>query len=216
MGTAIADGSARLVRWSGLAVIALHLAYAAATIAGFLSLGAADEPIADPWFAMMEWLIILIGPPVLVFLTGLGSLGVEGRVWSLVAVALAAMTFALSAGLHAVLLVIGRDHALVAVGGLLSFTWPSAAYAIDILAWDGFFALALLSSAIALRTVAGMAPARVIFLLAGICALAGLAGPISGIMQLRLVGVLGYAVLFPVASGLVLRALPGSRIAQKS
>lgn len=211
MGTAIAGGGPRLVWWSGLAVIVLHLAYAAATFAGFLSLGAADEPIADPWFAMMEWLIILIGPPVLVFLAGLGCLSVEGRAWSLVAVALAAMTFALSAGLHAVLLVIGRDHPLAAVGGLLSFTWPSAAYAIDILAWDGFFAMALLSSAMVLRTVAGMARARVMFLLAGTCALAGLAGPISGIMPLRLVGVLGYAVLFPLASGLVLRALPGSR-----
>lgn len=213
MGDAIADGSARIVRWSGLAVIVLHIAYGAATIAGFLSLESAEEPMADPWFAMMEWLIILIGPPVLVLLAGLGCLGAGGRTWSLVAVAFAAITFALSAALHAVLLVIGRDHPLVADRGLLSFTWPSAAYAIDILAWDGFFALALLSSAMALRTVAGMASARKMFLLAGICALAGLAGPVSGIMSLRLVGIFGYAVLFPVASGLVLRALSGSRIA---
>lgn len=200
----------RLIRWSGLAVIALHLAYGVATIAGFVSLAAADDPISDPWFAAMEWLIILLGPAVIVFLVSLGRMEADGSEWSLVAVVLAAITFALSAALHAVLLAIGRDHALVAAGGLLSFTWPSAAYAIDILAWDGFFALALLSCAMMLRAVPGMARARAVFAAAGLVALAGLAGPVSGQMALRNIGILGYAVLFPLAVGLVLRALPRS------
>jgi len=199
-----------LIKWSGLAVIALHLAYGVATIAGFLSLAAADDPISDPWFAAMEWLIILLGPPVIVFLASLGRLEADGREWSLVAVMLATITFALSAALHATLLAIGRDHALVASGGLLSFTWPSVAYAIDILAWDGFFALSLLSCAMMLRAVPGMATARTVFVIAGLVSLAGLVGLVAGNMALRNIGIFGYAVLFPVAVGLVLRALSRS------
>lgn len=200
-----------LVRQSARAVIALHLAYAAATIAGFVTLANADDPMSDPWFAAMEWLIILLGPSVLVFLSALGRTeGVE-RAWSLAALAMAGAAFALSAALHAVLLTIGRDHALVATGGLLSFRWPSAAYAIDILAWDGFFAGALLCCAMALRTTPGMGKAHRAFALAGGVALAGLAGPISGAMVLRNIGIAGYAVIFPVAVWLVLRANPRVR-----
>ncbi len=211
MGGANLGTDMDLVRQSGRAVIALHLAYGAATFAGFVTLANAHEPMSDPWFAVMEWLIILLGPPVLVFLSALGRAeGVE-RVWSLAALVMAGTAFALSAALHAVLLTIGRDHALVAAGGLLSFRWPSAAYAIDILAWDGFFAGALLCCAMALRTTPGMGRAHLAFALAGLVALAGLAGPITGEMMLRNIGIAGYAVIFPVAVWLVLRADPRVR-----
>lgn len=208
MSTANADGDADLVRHSGHTVIALYIAYGAATIAGFSSLANADEPMSDPWFAIMEWLIIVLGPVVLVFLSALGRIGGVGQPWSTAALVLAGITFALSAALHAVLLAIGRDHALVAAGGLLSFTWPSAAYAIDILAWDGFFAVALLCCAMALRHAPGMQHAFRAFALAGLVAVVGLAGPISGSMALRNIGIIGYAVIFPLAVWLVLRALP--------
>ncbi|MEE4318038.1 MAG: hypothetical protein V2I74_13750 [Erythrobacter sp.] len=195
---------ARLVRRAGIAVIALHLAYAAVTIAGFLALPQRDAPIADPWFAAMEWLIILIGPCVLLFFAAFARVA-AGRTWSLCALVLAAVTFALSAALHAVILAVGRDDALVAAVGALSFVWPSAAYAIDILAWDWFFGLALLCAGMALPASPRTLSARRVFLLAGALALAGLAGPATGAMELRNVGILGYAVLFPVAVALVLR-----------
>ena len=134
MSGPMAAGEIDLVWHSGLAVIALHLAYSAATIAGFSNLANADEPMSDRWFAAMEWLIILLGPPVLVFLSALRHIGGARQRWSYAALVQARIAFALSAGLHALLLAIERDHALVAAGCLLSFTWSSAAYAIDILA----------------------------------------------------------------------------------
>jgi hypothetical protein len=202
-----------LVRQSGLVVVALHLAYAAVTLAGFLSLPRADVAIGDPWFAAMEWLIILIGPPVLVFLCALGGIEGAGKAWSLAAVVLAALTFALSASLHAVLLALGREDVLVAEGGALAFTWPSAAYAIDILAWDWFFALALLCCARSLRHAQGMTVSSRAFLVAGLLSLAGLAGPTTGIIMARNIGIIGYAVCFPIAVVLVLRALERGRAA---
>jgi hypothetical protein len=207
MNAAQRDGERRLVWHAGRVVLALNLAYAAVTLGGFLSLPHAEAPIADPWFAAMEWLIILLTAPVLVFLWALGRVAGVGRGWSIAAVVLAGMTFALSVALHLALLAISRDDPRVAAGGPLSFVWPSAAYAIDILAWDGFFGAALLCCAMALRALPGMKSARLTFLAAGLLALAGMAGPALDAMSLRNIGVVGYAVLFPVAVWLVLRAL---------
>ncbi|WP_143738180.1 hypothetical protein [Erythrobacter donghaensis] len=208
-----ADGDRRLIRLSGLAVIGLHFAYAAVTACGFVALELHDAPIADPWFAAMEWLIILIGPAVLLFLAALGRIEGARQVWIHVALALAVVTFALSASLHTMILALGRESPLVAPAGPLGFTWPSVAYAIDILAWDWFFALGLLCCAMALREVPHMLAARRTFLAAGLLALTGLAGPLTGAMMLRNLGIIGYAVVFPLAVVLVLRTPAGGRSA---
>jgi hypothetical protein len=199
--------AARLAHYSGLGVIGLHLAYAAATIGGFLTLESPRHPIADPWFAMMEVLIIALGPPVLVFLVALSEVEAARRSWILAAAILTGIAFALSASLHAVLLGIGRSHTLVAKEGMLAFTWPSVAYAVDILAWDWFFACALLCAGMGLKDAPAMRYASQTFLLAGLIALAGLLGPALSSMAVRNLGIVGYAGLFPVAVGLVLRAL---------
>lgn len=193
--------------FSGLVVIALHLAYAAVTIGGFLALEHPDTPISDPWFAMMEVLIIGLGPPVLVFLAALGHVETARRPWFLAAAIMAGIAFSLSASLHIVLLVIGRGHPMAVEGALLAFTWPSVAYAIDILAWDWFFACAMLCCAMGLRDTPAMKWASRAFALSGLFAFAGLAGPLSASMTLRNIGIIGYAVLFPLAVCLALRAL---------
>lgn len=195
----------------------LHVIYAVLLIAGLATLQSAADPIADPWFAAMEVLIVLLAAPAILFTCALGPIaGQKGRVWIAAAVAFMTMTFALSASLHAILLTIGRDHPLVGKDGLLAFTWPSAAYAVDILAWDAFFAMGLICCAVALHGVARMAWASRAFLLAGAIALVGLVGPVSDSMALRNVGIFGYAVIFPVAVGAVLRALHRKNPAQKS
>lgn len=208
MGWAEQRDSTVRVRLAGIAVIALHCAYAAATLAGFMTLARPDAPISDPWFAIMEVLIILIAVPVIIYLRALGGVVERAQArWMRASVALAALTFALSVTLHAVILAIGRDHPLAGVGGPLAFTWPSVAYGVDILAWDGFFALALVCCAIALKGAPGMTFAARIFMLAGLVALFGWAGPVTGDMALRNVGIIGYAVIFPVAVFAVIRAL---------
>ncbi len=207
MQNAATDKAADAAYLSGLVVIALHLAYAIATVGGFLSLEGSEKPISDPWFAVMEVLIIALAPPVLIFFAALAHLEQVHRLWMVAAGILAAIALTPSAVLHAVLIVIGRGHPLAADGALLAFTWPSAAYAVDILAWDWFFACSLLCCAMGLRASPALIWARRTFLLAGLLALAGLAGPLTGSMALRNIGILGYAVLFPLAVCQVLLAL---------
>ena len=88
---------------------------------------------------------------------------------------------------------------------VFGFRWPSVAYALDILAWDIFFPLAV---GLAAQAIAGAGLAALVRrLLRASAALAfiGLAGvPLSN-MQVRNIGIIGYAALFPVASALLAR-----------
>ena len=75
---------------------------------------------------------------------------------------------------------------------LLSFRWPSVSYALDILAWDVFFALSVLFAAPAFSGDRLTVAIRVVLLIArGVLALGGLSGVIVGDMRLRNIGVLG-------------------------
>jgi hypothetical protein len=78
-------------------------------------------------------------------------------------------------------------------------------YAAELLAWDVFLGLALVSAS---RAFDGDGPERAIrraLLTGGILCLAGTVGPAVGNMRLQLVGVVGYAAVLPVVSFLLMR-----------
>jgi hypothetical protein len=97
----------------------------------------------------------------------------------------------------------------------LSFKWPSVSYALDILAWDGFFALSVLCAAPVFNGNRLAALIRVLLGASGVLALAGLSGVIVGNMQLRYVGIIGYVGVFPAVALLLAiffyRAAPDGR-----
>jgi hypothetical protein len=139
----------------------------------------------------------------------------QHRVLSLLAVVFVSLLAVVTCGLHFVILTVGRHAAASGVPGmplLLSFTWPSVAYALDILAWDVFFALAALCAAPVFGGSRLAASVRVLLLTSGVLALAGLSGVVVGDMRLRMIGVVGYVGVFPVAAGLMAvlfhRAIP--------
>ena len=82
---------------------------------------------------------------------------------------------------------------------LLSFKWPSVAYTLDILAWDVFFALSMLFAAPVFKGGRLEATVRFLKLVSGVLSLAGLIGVPLANMQVRNIGILGYAVVAPVA-----------------
>ena len=97
-------------------------------------------------------------------------------------------------------------RAQTAVAGLawaplfLSFHWPSVVYALDILAWDVFFPLAVLFAAPVFGGSRLATSIRVLLLASGALALGGLSGVILGDMRLRNIGVVGYCGVFPAAA----------------
>jgi hypothetical protein len=195
-------------RWLGMASAAgttlLTGAYTLTLAAGLRSLASPLQPIGDPYFAALEILILLLVPCIVVLLVAVHAWApAPAKVLTLTALVFACLLAGVTCSLHFVILTVGRHPALADAPGLswlLSFTWPSVAYALDILAWDVFFALAVLFAAPAFGG-SGLAKAvRVLLVASGALALAGLSGVAAGDMGLRNIGILGYAVVFPVAT----------------
>jgi hypothetical protein len=79
---------------------------------------------------------------------------------------------------------------------IFSFTWPSVVYALDILAWDVFFALSIISASLVFRGKGLAVWVRILMIISGVLSLAGLSGVAAGNMQLRNIGIVGYVGVF--------------------
>lgn len=191
---------------AAITVVGLGLAYAGILVAGLASLDTPSVPIEDPWFTILEILILAIMPAMVMLMAAICASAPErmkprGR-WALYFMIMTAVT---TMALHASLLILRRTSLIGEPqrARLLSFEWPSLPYALDILAWDIFFALAVLIVA-PFFTGSRLGNAiRIALILSGLMALAGLAGPVLGDMRLRNIGVVGYAGVFPVAAALM-------------
>jgi hypothetical protein len=103
------------------------------------------------------------------------------------------------------------DPQLPGFDRLFSFNWPSVAYALDILAWDYCFGLALLLAAPVFTGGPAESAVRTGMMLAGILCLAGLLGVLTANMQISNVGIAGYGVAFPVVTLLMARVFTRER-----
>jgi hypothetical protein len=70
-------------------------------------------------------------------------------------------------------------------------------YGVDIVAWDIFFALALLFAAPVFHA-AGHVAVRNGLLIAGVMCLVGIIGPAVNHIALRQIGIIGYAIVWPI------------------
>jgi hypothetical protein len=182
---------------AGVAVTSVGMAYVVVLAAGMRRHGF-SEPIADPILAVMEVLTIVSALPVLALFVALHASSEPGRrLWAMLAVCCAAMFALATMGVHVVELTAGRA---TASRGLV---WPSATYAVELLAWDFLLGLALLFACGALPAHHGAWRLRPWMSATGVLCLAGLIGPLVGDMRLQLIGVAGYAVLLPIVAWLL-------------
>lgn len=187
----------------GLAL--LLIAYAIVLLLGFLSLESPDEPIPDPFFTTLEILILLISVPMIALAVSIHAWAPDERkIFSFVSAMFTVLLAGTTVIVHFLVLTLSRDPSLIGIGeSILAFRWPSFAYALDILAWDVFFALAMLFAAPAFEGSRLAAAARVTMIASGILALAGLSGVVTGDMQLRNIGIAGYVGGYLVVAVLV-------------
>jgi hypothetical protein len=112
----------------------------------------------------------------------------------------------LTSSLHFVILTVSREPEFARQSWLplvLGFTWPSIAYALDILGWDVFFALSMLFAAPVFQGSRLAGWIRWLMLAAGILALAGLSGVAFGDTRMRNIGIVGYVPVFLVVAALL-------------
>lgn len=194
----------RLGMVSAVGTVLLTVVYAATLVAGLLSLQSPQQPIGDPSFAFLEILIILMMPVMVALMAAVHAwASPETKVFSLMALVFMGLLAGLTCSLHFVILTVSRQAAFAGLSWLplfLSFEWPSVAYALDILAWDVFFAMSVLFAAPVFSGNRLATSIRVLLVASGALALAGLSGVIVGDMQLRSIGIVGYAGVFPVVA----------------
>lgn len=197
----------RLGLVSAFGAAGLEALYVACLAVGLATLPSPDVPIQDPWFTLMELLIVAMMPSMVTLMVALHAWAPPARrAFALAAALFMAAAALLTTALHMAVLLLARRPPYDEMAWLFAFTWPSVVYVLDIVAWDVFFALAALCAApVFFAGPSGSAPERRIgwlFAVSGGLALAGLAGVVVGDMQVRNIGIVGYAVVFPVAAGL--------------
>jgi len=194
---------------SSIATAALICAYAGTLAIGLSSLQSADDPIGDPMFTILEALILVLVPALVAQMVALHLWAApQSRAFTLVAVIFMSLLGVVTSSVHFLVLTLSRTAAFADQPWaplFLSFTWPSVAYGLDILAWDVFFPLAMFFAAPAV--VGGRLAdwIRRAMYASGMLALAGLSGVIAGDMQLRNIGILGYVGVFLIVAMMLAR-----------
>jgi GNAT superfamily N-acetyltransferase len=197
----------RLGLISGASVAALCLAYLVVLVIGLATLPSPDHPVQQPWFALLELLILFIAPAMVALAVAICCSAAPGRLpLALVGLVFFGLCALTTSAVHFCILVLGGHDAFAGEPWstlVFSFRWPSVAYALDILAWDVFFPLGALFLAPAVQGAGLASRVRALLVISAVLALAGLAGVVLGDMQVRAIGVVGYAMCFPVAAAML-------------
>jgi hypothetical protein len=208
--------SPRLAVVGGFAAAGLTAAYTLVLAVGLLTLPSPGHPIQDPWFTLMELLILGIGPAIVAFCIGLHAwVPASNRAAAAGAIVFMCMCATVTACVHFSILTLARQPSFQSpdwASAVFAFQWPSVVYALDILAWDLFFPIGAACTGLALRGLPGLRAERRLFHASAALALMGLAGVPLADMSVRNVGIVGYALVFPAAVALLARKL--NRIAQ--
>lgn len=202
----------RLGAASAMLIVVLAVLYLPTLGLGFVAVGGTDRPLADPFLAVAEVLILLMGVPLIVLFAAVTVLAPPARrIWGVASLGFVLLTVGATTCVHVVELTVARSTRQAPWTELLfGWRWPGVLYGIDVAAWDVFFGVGTLCAAAALSG-RGTAAVRVLLVASGSLDLIGLIGPTTGEIGLRAIGIAGYAVVFPVASALLARALAAHR-----
>jgi hypothetical protein len=196
------DTERRIGMWSARVLLGIGVAYAVTMVTGFSSMGSLGKPLPDPYLAVAEALILVMAP-VLVLLAAVvhACAPQRVRIFSVNAVGWMTAAAGFTMTVHVVELTVVRrikSDALPGYQYLFGFRWPSLLYGIDVVAWDVFFALALLFMVPVFRACGNRALGNWL-LSSGALSLIGIIGPAFNHIGLREIGIFGYAVIFPAA-----------------
>jgi hypothetical protein len=206
------DALPRAVRqlgfWSALSTFFIFVLYIPVLVVGFAAAGNMEDPLTDPYLAILEVLIVLIAPLMVLMMAAVhASASEQAKVFSLAALIHMVLVAGTTTGVHFVLLTVDRQLEPGDIAGrtfLFSWEWPSVAFALDILAWDWFLGLALLFAVPVFRGQGRLlATLRGALIVGGVLSIAGVVGPAVGDIRLRWIGQVGYEAVFPVVCLLI-------------
>ena len=184
-------------------VFVLGIFYAIITVIGLLSLASPQDTIGNPYFTIMEILSILISILMAISLVAVHYFApAADKYFSLTALIFMFIATGITSCVHFLILSIGHTPEAQQLPGstfFFSFRWPSVVYALDILAWDLFFALSMLFAAPVFKKDPFERKIQSLLVICGILSLGGLIGVPLQNMQIRNIGIIGYAIAGPIA-----------------
>lgn len=200
--------TARLLGIVSAAIVAvLLLVYAVVLITGLRRTQSRDQPIAGRLFRTLEVLILAMAPALVALMAAVHAWAARGdKVLGLIALLFIGLVAAVTCIVHFSILTLSNREAFVKKSWapiVFSFRWPSVAYALDILAWDVFFALAMFFAAPVFGGTGLANTVRVLMIVSGVLALAGVLGVITSDMRYRNIGIIGYVGVFWIVSVLL-------------
>jgi hypothetical protein len=205
------QASRQIGRATALALFFFGVAYAVITTVGLVSLKSPQEPIQDPFFFLMEALIVVTAPLYVAVMVAVHAYAARDvKAYSLTALGFMIVCAGITSSVHFVVLTVGRQVEFTSFSWLplfLSFKWPSVVYALDILAWDWFYGLSMLFAAPVFKGGRLETAVRIAMVVSGVLSIAGLIFLPFGDIQLRMIGILGYAGLGPVVFLLLAKVL---------
>jgi len=185
----------RIVSWTVSSIITIYLV---TLILGFISLKSPDEPIGNPYFYILEILIIMLAPMMVFSLVIVHKSTPEKlKIYSLTALIFISIMACITCCLHFIVLTLSQKEAFLSHDWsslVFSFSWPSLAYVIDILAWDFFFALSMLFLSATFRKNGLEKVIRILLIMSGFLSFIGLLGVPMNNMQVRNIGIVGYTL----------------------
>ena len=193
--------------FSGAVTVILLVAYTVTLTVGLASLNSPDQPIGDPMFTILEVLIILMMPAMVALMVAVHAWApTRVKTLTLTAVVFMGLLASVTCVVHFCVLTLSRQPEFAGQQWLplvLSFKWPSVVYALDILAWDVFFPLSMLFAAPVFGGGRLAARIRALMIASGVLSLAGLSGVVTGNMQWRNIGIVGYVGVFLFVAALL-------------
>ena len=191
------------------------------TIIGLAELPSKDDPIEDPYFSIMELLIIFMMLPMILAFAAYYYCDYDEEeqtqtstslLYSSVAMAMLLMATTITSSVHAVVLMANR--AIKDDGDwnwkdeedkydkIFSFKWPSVVYALDFLAWDWFFGWSMVFAGLAIHSKSTTNASRrencrmeyalqLLLWTSGALSLVGLVAVPLDNIQVRMIGIVG-------------------------
>ena len=189
---------ARTGRFVSWAVSFIIIIYLITLILGFISLKTPQEPIGNPYFSILELLIIVLAPLMVFSLVIVHkSTPDKLKIYSLTALIFISIMASITCCLHFTILTLSQQEAFLNLEWSLlvfSFNWPSVAYVVDILAWDFFFALSMLFLSATFRKKGLEKRIQTLLLISGGLSFTGLLGIPLNNMSIRNIGIVGYTI----------------------
>lgn len=191
---------------SALTIAVIGALYLVVIVSWLLIEASPNDPIGDPYLAVMEILTIASAFAVAGFAVSVVCyVDIGNRLPAGGALVSAILAAGLTTTVHFVQLTAVRQ--LWRSGDMADYrlVWPSLIFAVEYFAWDILIGLFMVFTGWALSRAEANSGGHRVFISGGVLCLLGVAGPLSGQMLFQNVSVLGYAVFLPIAAFLASR-----------